>query len=335
MSQNFTHGYAVIVGVGADLPVTVGDACAVADLLRDPTRCAYPPDQVQLLTAETARRGDILAALARLAEQTQADQEATAVVYFSGHGIETPSYYLIPFGYDLAALDNTAISGNVLTEQLRAIQAKKLLVLLDCCHAGGQAETKALPGVKSPLPSSVIAELRRSSGRVIIASSRKDEVSFTGQPYSVFTAALIEALAGYGAFERDGYSRVLDTMMWVARKVPERTKDRQHPIVKVSGLQDNFALAYYAAGGKSPKDLDWTASVPMVTPGLDEKQVAVWQRMLASYRENLLILEERMSEYMEFTAIPLQWTRNKRHFEAKIAELECKLGLRQEVADGR
>ena len=123
-------------------------------------------------------------------------------------------------------------------------------------------------------------------------------------------------------------ARVLDTVMWVGRKVPERTSDRQHPIVKVSNLEDNFALAYYAGGDKAPKRLDWTADVPTLTPGLDEGQVAAWQRILANYRENLLILEERMSEHMEFTTIPLQWTRNKRHFEAQIAELERKLGLR-------
>ncbi len=244
MSQNFTQGHAVVIGVGADLPVTIDDAQGMANLLRDPTRCAYPPAQVQLLTGENARRSHILAALARLAEQTRANPNSTAVVYFSGHGMETPGYYLMPFGYNMADLDNTAISGETFTERLRAIQAKKLLVLLDCCHAGGQAEAKALPGVKSPLPASAAAELGRSRGRVVIASSRKDEVSRTGKPYSVFTAVLLEALAGYGAFEHDGYARVLDTMLWLGRKVPERTKDRQHPIVKVSGLEDNFALAY-------------------------------------------------------------------------------------------
>jgi hypothetical protein len=327
MSQLFTHGYGVIMGVGADLPVTVADAQGIADLLRDPARCAYPPDHVHLLTNADANRDNVLRALDQLAQDAQQDPEMTAVIYFSGHGLETPTYYLMPHGYDLADLDHTAIVGTTFTERLRAIQARKLLVVLDCCHAGGQAEAKGLPGAKSPLPPTVREELGASSGRVVIASSRKDEVSFTGQPYSVFTAALLEALAGYGAFERDGYARVLDTVMWLGRKVPDRTNDKQHPIVKVSNLEDNFALAYYAGGAKVPKKLAWTAEVPTVADGLDEAQVASWQRMLANYRQNLLILEERMSEFMEFTAIPLQWTKNKRTFEQKIVELERKLGL--------
>ena len=325
MPATFSQGYAVAVGAGADLPVTVDDAAAVADLLRDPGRCAYPPGQVRLLTGTEARRDAVLSALDWLAGA--AGPEATAVVYFSGHGMETPDYFLLPYGYALTDLTGTALPGALFTEKLRAIRAGKLMVLLDCCHAGGQAEAKGWPGVKSPLPAAVVAELARSRGRVVIASSRKDETSWTGQPYSVFTAAVLEALAGYGAFEMDGYARVLDLALWVGRKVPERTQDRQHPIVKVSGLEDNFALAWYAAGEKQPRPLDWTAGAPSRTPGLDASQVAAWQRMLANYRENLLLIEERMSEFVEFAAVPLQLVKEKRRTEAQITDLERKLGL--------
>jgi len=191
-----------VVGVGADLPVTVTDATAIADLLSDPARCAYPPDQVKLLTGDHARREYVLSALGWLAQA--AGPDATAVVYFSGHGMETPDYYLMPFGYDMADLSGTAIPGQAFTEKLRAIRAGKLLVLPHCCHAGGQAEAKG--AVKSPLPAVAIDELGSGSGRVVLAPSRRDEVSWTGSPYSVFTAALMEGLAGYGAFEQDGYA---------------------------------------------------------------------------------------------------------------------------------
>ncbi len=327
MPETFVQGHAVIVGVGADLPVTVDDATAVADLLRDPGRCAYPADQVRLLTGERATAAEILAALDALAEST--DPESTAIVYFSGHGLEVPDYYLMPYGYDLTDLPGTAIPGDLFTEKLRAIEAGKLTVLLDCCHAGGQAEAKGLPGVKSPLPPSVAAELERGSGRVVISSSRKDEESWTGKPYSVFTAALLEGLAGYGAFERDGYARVLDLAMYAGRMVPERTGDKQHPILKISNLEDNFALAYYAAGDPEPKSLDWTTvSVPAVSPHLEAAQVATWRRMLANRREALMLMEERMSEFVEYHEIPLQLIKNKRRTEEQIGDLERRLGLR-------
>jgi hypothetical protein len=323
--QTFAQGYAVVVGVGADLAVTVDDAIGVADLLRDPGRCAYPPQQVRLLTGQQATASDILLALDWLAESTTSD--ATAMIYFSGHGLETPDYYLMSYGYDLGDLPGTAIPGATFTGKLRRIMAKKLLVLLDCCHAGGQAEAKGLPGVKSPLPPSAAEQLARGSGRVVIASSRKDEESWTGKPYSVFTGALLEGLAGYGAFEQDGYARVLDIVMHVGRMVPERTGDKQHPIVKVSNLEDNFALAYYAGGEKRPKSLDWASSVPAVPVELDASQVETWRRMLVNRRRALMLTEERMSEYIEYQAVPLQLIDNHRRTKEQIADLQSKLGL--------
>ncbi|MEH2297154.1 hypothetical protein [Nostoc sp.] len=50
-NQTFTNGYALLIGVGADLPVTVKDATAIRDILIDPSRAAYPPEQVKQLDA--------------------------------------------------------------------------------------------------------------------------------------------------------------------------------------------------------------------------------------------------------------------------------------------
>ncbi len=329
--SQFTRGYALVIGIGADLPVTVNDATAVAGLLRDPQRCAYPPDQVWLLVGEEAHRQAILSALDRLA--AEASPEATAIVYFSGHGLETPEYYLLPYSRELergSALTpplHTAISGQLFTEKLRAIRARRLLVLLDCCHAGGQAEAKGWSAIKSPLPPSIAFELGRGSGRVVIASSRKDELSWVGNPYSVFTGALLEGLAGYGAFEYDGYARVLDLAMYVGRVVPDRTRDRQHPIIKVANLEDNFAVAYYAGGGKEPQRLGWPGtSLPLpLSERVDAERVASWRRMLANRRHALMLIEERMSEYVEYQEIPLQLIDNWRRTQEQITELERKL----------
>ena len=329
MTDRFTHGHALVIGMGADLPVTITDAQGVAGLLCDPGRCAYPPDQVQLLTGPAARRDDVLKALDQLATQVKADPDATAVVYFSGHGVETPDYYFLPYGYNTADLPGTAVSSAEFTDKLRAIQARKLLVLLDCCKAGGIGEAKdpsALPFPKSPAPPGMFDALKAGGGRVLIASSRKDEFSHTGHPYSVFTDELLKALAGYGAFERDGYARVLDAAMWVGRKVPARTDDKQNPIIKVSNLEDNFALAYYAGGDASPKALAWDTGAP-ISAGLGDAQLASWRVQWGNYRENLLLIEERMSEFVEFTEVPLQMVKSKRQTEARIAELERRLGI--------
>ena len=324
MSQSFSEGYAVVVGVGADLPVTVEDARAVSNTLIDPSRCAYPGDQVRLLTGDGARRDHIVSTLKWLAES--AGENDTATVYFSGHGTESPGFYLVPYGFDWQEVESTGISGQEFTELLRQIRTQKLLVLLDCCHAAGQAEAKGF--VKSPMPAAAVDELARSSGRVVIASSRRDEVSWTGNPYSQFTMAVLEALAGFGASERDGFARVLDLAMYVGRFVPDRTSDRQHPIIKVSNLRDNFAIAWYAGGSKTPKELPWRANVSLSPVVASSAHVASWRRMLANQRDALLLIDERMSEYVDYRAIPLDLVRNRQRTEEAIADLEGKLSGR-------
>ena len=265
----FDQGCALIVGVGADLPNTVDDAIGLANILKDPARCAYPSDQVHLLTGEQATAAHLRAALETLASST--NSESTVLVYFSGHGYRAATsigeaYYLLPYGYDVHHLKQTAISGAEFAEKLRAIPAQKLLVLLDCCHAGGVGDAKA-PGlelVKSPLPPEAAALLAEGSGRVLIASSQENEFSYAGRPYSAFTLALIEALAGTGVAKKDGYVRVADVALHARQVVPGRTKQRQHPILHFEHA-DNFVLAYYAGGDVQPKGLPFDVE-PEIEP---------------------------------------------------------------------
>jgi hypothetical protein len=259
MHALFTSGYALIIGVGADLPNTIDDAQGLADILKDEGRCAYPSGQVQLLTGPAADRDAVLAALDALAQRT--DQESMVVVYFSGHGYQVSTsvddvYFLMPYGYDVNRLKATAIKGADFAAKLTAIPAQKLLVLLDCCHAGGVGDAKAagLELMKSPLPPEATGLLAEGSGRVLIASSREDELSFAGKPYSAFTLAVIEALVGEGVAKKDGYVRVTDVALHARQVVPGRTRDQQHPILHFEHA-DNFALAYYAGGDEEPKGL--------------------------------------------------------------------------------
>jgi len=156
-SQTFEHGHALIIGAGGDLPNTVTDAQGLTDILLDNGRCAYPPQNVTCLTAENATRQNIISALDELAHKT--DENATVIIYFFGHGYQVQSNvgnvtFLMPFGYDVNNLMDTAVNGRELAHKLQAIQAKRLLLLLDCCHAGGLDQAK-LPGpkaTKTPLP---------------------------------------------------------------------------------------------------------------------------------------------------------------------------------------
>lgn len=258
-TQTFSNGYALLVGIGADLPVTVKDATALYNLLIDPGRAAYSTEQVALRTKTSATRQQILAVFDQLIERVSQNPEATVIVYYSGHGGRTEGldgaseYFLVPYGFDRSRIADTAISGREFTEKIEAINARKLVIFLDCCHAGGIPALKEAGKTftKSPVPPDLLNVLNSGSGRVVVASSRENEYSYTGNPYSAFTACLLEALEGKAAVNKDGYARILDVLIYLFDQVPKRASGSQHPFVnKVLDLGDNFPLCYYAGGSK-------------------------------------------------------------------------------------
>jgi hypothetical protein len=256
LSQRFEQGHACVIGIGGDLPSTVGDAKGLAKILTDPERCAYPEHQVHLLTSAEATRSNIITALETLANTT--NHESTVLIYFSGHGYQVTkpikSYYLMPHGHSTEDLAETAISGSEFTDLLREIPAQKLLVVLDCCHAGGLSDISGFQIAKAPLPPEAQRMFARGGGRMLIGSSKPDELSYAGEPYSAFTYALIKGLCGTGAVKQDGYIRATDLAMYTSQVVPTLTDDKQHPVLDIDKA-DNFILAYYAGGQLQPKGL--------------------------------------------------------------------------------
>ncbi|HUW14645.1 MAG TPA: caspase family protein [Anaerolineae bacterium] len=261
--------HALLIGVGdylhprfVDLPATVRDAQALAGILTDPARCGYPPDNVRTITGPDATGANIHAALERLA--TSATPEATAFVYFSGHGGRTlppsPDFgrgaggegwraYLCPREADPDDLPTTAISGAAFSTMLAAIPARRLLVMLDACHAAGSATlvrkaTDGTPAWKAGLPESYYEALSRGSGRVVIASSKEDQFSRVRPQgdLSLFTYHLREALEGQAAVRGDGLIHVLDVFHHINEAV-QANEPEQTPILKVDDLDLNFPIA--------------------------------------------------------------------------------------------
>ena len=180
------------------------------------------------------------------ARRAAADDVVT--VYYSGHGAMTPTTpvrrYLVPH-------DRPWLGGEKFIELLKAIPAQRLLVLLDCCYAGG---IRAEPGVKAagvksvPVPFDLTASPAsrgfRNGGDQLIPGRRVSEI---GEPYSIFTQVLIEALCGARVSGQDGYVRVTDLFSHLAEWVPRLTGERQHPVLDLA-VADNYRVAHYAAG---------------------------------------------------------------------------------------
>lgn len=298
MDSQFTNGYALLVAINDNavaawaLPDVKKDIDALAKVLTHPERCAYPKENVKVLTGKDATRQKIIEGLDWLADCIKADKtgNATAVIYYSGHGwrneeTEPPTYYLIPYDMRQDAMQARALSATDFASYIGALKPKRLLVMLDCCHAAGMGikDLKAAaPSLQSwQIPVAVLmkgekvpalapgakdfAELAVGAGRAVLTSSQGDQSSWIRNDglMSIFTYHLIEALTGHAQPE-EGATNVLvsDVMSYVWRHVPQSAKKEhdaeQVPDYQVSG---NFPVAVLlggkglAKGAKAPSPL--------------------------------------------------------------------------------
>ncbi len=273
----FTHGYAVLIGVGEyfnsaipPLPATNYDARALEEIFRNSNRCGYLDNHVHRLTGPAATRHSILASMDWLAEKARLDTDATIILYFSGHGWkdEEPGssrYCLLPYDSDLDRLETTTICNVLFKEKLKEIDTKRVLVIIDACHAGGIAKAKALslvPKSLSKSPSaSYLQQLANGSGKVIISSSRENELSYVRSDHSrsIFTECLVEALSGKAFCNDSGIIGVLDVYNYLHSHVPAAVEEelfrhyftnepaQQHPVINMQD-GDNFPVALRAGG---------------------------------------------------------------------------------------
>jgi hypothetical protein len=263
------NAHALVVGIANyqqinKLPPTVlKDAQDVHDLLIDSQHCGYPPDNVESLLDDQATQAGVRQALGDLA--TRSDPDATVFFYVSSHGgrIESGPHsgeYLLPVDVDYTSaqsLAQSAISGAEFTAALRAIPARKLVVVFDCCHAGGIGQPKdaTAPVLKTGFSDNYYDALKEGRGRVILASSRSTEYSYVmpDAQNSLFTQHLLAGLRG-GIPSEDGLIRIFDLFEYLQPRV---TGDQpgQHPIFKAE-LEENFPVALYLGGQKGivPRD---------------------------------------------------------------------------------
>ncbi len=266
---------ALVVGIAAyqqvrPLPAEVrSDVEAIRAVLVDPLLCGYPPENVQVLLDGEATLAGLRAALVNLVQRGTAT--GTVFIYMSCHGgrIETGAEageYLLPVDVDYDAatgkiVASTALAGAELTRLVRSIPARRLVVVFDCCHAGGIGEPKvgAKPGFKTGLPEGYYDQLKTGRGRVVLASSRSTELSWIlpGAGNSLFTQHLVAGLRG-GANGVGGVIRIFDLFDYVQPRVTA-DEARQHPIFKAE-LEENFAIALYQ-GSKSSAPLPPTPTV--------------------------------------------------------------------------
>lgn len=336
MSDLFTHGYALLIGVGntADprdsLPVTVEDAKALKDVLTDANFCAYPntPDHVRLLQNQGATRSAILEGLDWLKGCADADPEATIVIYYSGHGMSdlaSDAYYLVQHDFNRHAIPQTALSAQTLSEKLRKINAKRLWVIIDSCHAEGMASAKNdLPAdfLPTPLPKGVIDALKQGEGRAVFTSSRGNQYSYVRPDgiLSVYTYHLIEALKGAANQPGDRLVRISNVMTHLGKTVSESARnlcdEEQTPFFDAA--TEDFPVAMLR-GGKGLPSQTQSPELPRVMTNQE-----VMTPALRMAKRSLAILEEQAAGFGRLQ-IPGHLRIELEEKRLEVAELEARL----------
>lgn len=264
MSAAYELGFAVVIGVDdyaapvPKLPVVVNDVRELKKVLTDPQRCGYLEENVRLLSGPEATKQNILARLDWLRDRVEGNEEATAIIYYSGHGHvveETGKYYLIPYDYEgEEKIEESAIKAEIFSNRVDGIKAPRKLVLLDCCHAAGiegsretysaEEEKKGIGDVghiggKAAFPIEImgmehagayvgepgeksLADHRTEKGSAVLNSSSAEQKSYIRKDrlMSHFTYQLIKSLTGHASHPDDDEVLVTDVMSWVWREVP-------------------------------------------------------------------------------------------------------------------
>lgn len=255
--MNLENAYALLIGVGADLPVTIKDASAIKSVLVNPKKAAYKEENVVLLTEKNASRENVLKELNSLVEKVAKKDDSTVIIYYSGHGGQyqnegSEEYFLLTHGYDSRNRNETMVRGDEFSNIIDKIKARKLLVMLDCCHASGmigQPLLKVKSGDDKIVNSNIelLKKLNTGEGKVFITSCDDDEQSviLPESENSLFTEVVLDALEGK-ASRGEEFVRVIDLLHHVLTQVPMRIKKFNHvqrPIInKIEFLSPDYFL---------------------------------------------------------------------------------------------
>lgn len=221
-----------------DLSFSVPDARGVAALFRNVGKRLFRDVVVTELYDADATRARIRT---RLGELRATHPEDVVVVYLAGHGDTVDDdWFFIP--HELTQpersdmLRRDGLSSRELAEALKAMPARKVVVLIDACKSGA-----AVGGFRGLEERRLLAQLSRASGTHLIAATTKEQLAaeLHALGHGVFTYALLEGLGGKAATDgRDITARKL--MVYVEQALPELSKryraEEQFPVVNSTGM---------------------------------------------------------------------------------------------------
>ena len=229
-------GVALVIGVGEylragqveTLRFATKDATALSDALTDSNLCAFPRDQVILLTDGAANRDAIVQRLSRWLPE-QARGTGLVFIYFAGHGMvqtvgRREEGFLLPYDADPDDLVTRGVAMGDLARWIDGLDARAVVVCLDCCHAGrvlGQRDPAPTPAARNMELRPALLQRMSGQGRYLIASCDEGQKSYecADLGHGLFTFHLLRGIAGEADRDGDGQVGLAELFNYVSTAV--------------------------------------------------------------------------------------------------------------------
>lgn len=212
------------------------DASAFVDSMKANGGSLYHDIQTFELYDQRATKANILATLDSII--LKASINDVVIIYYAGHGsMSEGSFYFVPTNathlYEQNALQEEAVSAELLQEYLTKIKALKQVILIDACQSGGSVETLAMRGASEE---KAIIQLSRSTGIHIFSAAESTQFAgeFSSLGHGLFTHVLLNGLSGNAdGSPKDNHITIFELKSYLDRIVPDLSqqlkKSPQYP----------------------------------------------------------------------------------------------------------
>ena len=187
--------YALIIGINSyryidRLQTATNDAKTVAQILN-----ANYGFESKLILDQDATRESVMNELNSLRLKLQPNDNL--LIYYAGHGVHdkvTDASYWLPVD---AKLDNDTnwIDAKNITDQLKRISAKHVLIVADSCYSGTISRSIEIKLKSSDNRENYLRKIQGKNARVLISSGGNEPVADSGgKEHSIFSQVFIDTL---------------------------------------------------------------------------------------------------------------------------------------------
>jgi hypothetical protein len=270
------------------------DAESLAKVMRDPAIGGF---EVQVLTNASSYR--ICEGIEVFLGDCERDD--VALFYFSGHGVtdDDGQLYYAASNTLHKRLRSTAVAASWVNDIMNGCRSRRQILLLDCCHSGAFARTKAAASVNvSKYFTGATPEEGR--GKFILTASDAFQYSFEGDEVegkgvnSVFTEAVVEGLRTGGAdLDGDGQITLDELYSFVYRRVRERTS-QQTPRKWASEVEGALVIAANPNPVEAPLPEDLQAAIDSFVIEARERAIPRLDKLLRGKHRGLALTAHKL-----------------------------------------